>query len=269
MEKYLIIKTYKELQKYVEAFVGKNIGLLIVVSRAGLGKTYLVEATLEAESPLTLNSHITPLRFYQILYDKTREEKDCFIIIDEAEMMFQNSKLKTMLKILCDTRKEKTIRYDTTSPVLKKGQYDECFETEAKVIMLINTLEPKDEHIRAIMSRGHLIKFDPTDLEILNYMKNWGNTDKEIMGFIQKFAGLSRGLSLRTYVKAVESKKSDLDWQGEVINELGLDQRLLIMKRLLDTCKTETERLKRWEEQTGNGRDSYFRFKKLYQRKVT
>jgi hypothetical protein len=116
------------------------------------------------------------------------------------------------------------------------------------------------------MSRGHLLKFDPPDTEISHYLSHWAS-DKEILKFISRFAPLSKNLSLRTYVKAEESKKSGLDWQKEVINELGLDQRLLLIQRLLSQYTTETERLQQWYIMTGNGRDSYYRFKKLYNRK--
>ena len=65
--KFVEIKTYSRLSQYVNAFRDKYMGLVIIVSRAGLGKSYLVELALEAEAPLLLNSHVTPLRFYETL----------------------------------------------------------------------------------------------------------------------------------------------------------------------------------------------------------
>src|SRR3989304_1403163 len=153
--KYLSIRTYDELRKYVRAFKHKHIGLLIIVSRAGLGKTSIVDEELEVEAPLTFNSHVTPLAFYKVLAEKVREERDCLIVIDEAEMMFQDAKIKTMLKLLCDTRRDKVIKYTSTTPLLKELPSE--IVTDAKVILLINTLSPSDEQIKAIMNRGHLI----------------------------------------------------------------------------------------------------------------
>lgn len=264
---YLTVRTYDELRKYVGAFRRKHIGLLIIVSRAGLGKTSITEEELEVEAPLTFNSHITPLSFYQTLAERVSEEKDCLIVVDEAEMLFRDAKIKTMLKILCDTRKDKIVKYMSTTPLLK-GLPKEV-ATEAKVIMLINTLTPYDEDIKAIMSRGHLIRFEPSDNEIINYLVNskWAN-DKEIRDFIKGYSSLSRSLSLRTYVKAVESKKSHLDWESEVITELELDPRLLTIRRLLKSIKNESDRVKEWEKQTGDSRATYFRYKKIYNAKV-
>lgn len=265
----LVIKEYDELRKYVRAFRKKHIGLLIIVSRAGLGKTTLVEEELETEAPLLLNSHVTPLAFYKLLAEKTSEDSECLIVIDEAEMMFQNAKLKTMLKLLCDTRKEKIVKYDSTTPLLR-GLPPEI-NTRAKVVMLINTLEPKDEHVKAIMSRGHLISFQPTDAEIFNYLNQsiWAD-DKEIIKFIKGYSNLSKSMSLRTYVKAVESKKSNLDWKAIILNDMELDQRLLVVQRLLEskTIKTEAKRVEAWETITGGSKSDYYRFRKVYLGKI-
>jgi len=265
----LIIREYKELRNYVRAFRKRHIGLLIVVSRAGLGKTTLVEEELEIESPLLLNSHITPLAFYKMLHEKTVEDPDALIVIDEAEMMFQNAKLKTMLKLLCDTRKEKVIKYDSTTPLLKSLPSE--IHTRAKVVMLINTLEPKDEHIKAIMSRGHLVSFQPSDNEIFNYLNQsiWAD-DKEIIKFIKGYSNLSKAMSLRTYVKAVESKKSSLDWRAIVINDMELDQRLLVVQRILENkaLNSDVKRINEWNRITGNDRAQYFRYRKIYVSKV-
>lgn len=264
---YLTIKTYNELGRYVRAFRQKHIGLLIIVSRAGLGKTSLVEEELEVEAPLVFNSHVTPLSFYQALAERTGEEKDCLIVIDEAEMMFQNNKLKTMLKLLCDTREEKVIKYMSTTPLLK-GLPKEV-TSEAKIVMLINTLVPSDDSIRAIMSRGHTISFEPPDAEIFNYLNisKWAE-DKEIIRFIKGYSPLSRSLTLRTYVKAVESKKSKLDWEAEIITELELDHRLLTVQRLFRNYTKDGERLKQWIAETGEGQATYYRYRKIYLSKV-
>jgi hypothetical protein len=257
-KKFLEITTYKELEEYVAAFQKKEIGLMIIVSRAGLGKTTLVEETLELEDPLVLNSHITPLKFYETLYMKNQYERDFLLVIDEAEMVFENSKMKTMLKILCDTKEEKTLSYITSSPALK--DIDQEFTTKAKVIILINTLNPDDPQIKAIMSRGHLLYFTPSDQEIYNHMKTFAE-DKEILNFIKGFAPFTRNLDLRTYVKAEESKLSGLDWKREIVNETGIDASLLEIKKLLDKKNlTDEQRLKQWS----SSRSTYFRYKRLF-----
>lgn len=258
LQKFLEIKTYKELYEYVKAFKKRQMGLMIIVSRAGLGKTFITEEVLDVENPLVLNSHITPLKLFESLLIKNQEETDFLAIIDEAEMMFMNSKIKSMLKVLCDTKLDKTIKYLSSTPAMK--DLDSEFITQSKVLVLINTLEPKDEHIKAIMSRGHLLYFKPSDIEIFNYMKTWA-TDKEILKFIENFAPFTRSLDLRTYIKAVESKKSGLDWQKEVVSEISLDRKFLEIKKLLERKDlTDKQRLKLWS----SSRATFYRFKRLY-----
>jgi len=258
---FIKIEKYKELEKYIDSFAKKKMNLVTLVSRAGLGKTSLTENALIEFAPLILNSHITPMKFYQLLYDRTQEEKDTLVIIDEAEIMFQNPKLVTMLKILCDSKDEKTIKYSTTSPLLK--DYPQEFETEAKVILLLNKLNPDDPHIKAVMSRGHNINFSPSDIEIYKYMESWAE-DEEILNFMKAFAPFSTNLNLRTYVLAIESKESNIDWKKEMIQNLEIDPRLFQIKNLLENYKDDIERLKKWE----GSRAMYYRFKKLYTSKA-
>lgn len=261
---FLKIDKYKGLEKYIESFSQKKMNLVTLVSRAGLGKTFIVENALIEFAPLILNSHVTPMRFYQLIYERTMEESDVLIMIDEAEIMFSNPKLVTMLKILCDSKEEKTIKYSTTSPLLK--DYPQEFETKAKVILLLNKLNPEDPHIKAVMSRGHSINFNPDDMEIYKYLKSWAG-DEEILDFIKVFSPFSKNLNLRSFVLAIESKNSDLDWKNEMIHNLDIDPRLFKIKELLEKYTNDIERIKEWEVSNGS-RAMYYRFKKLYTSKV-
>jgi len=261
LEHQLEIKKYSELEKYISAFGKKQMNLVILVSRAGLGKTTMCEEILMESSPLILNSHITPLKFFQLVYERTQEEKDGLIIIDEAEIMFRNERLVTMLKILCDTKTERSIRYSSSSPLLK--DYPQEFTTQAKVMLLLNTLNPKDENIRAVMSRGHLINFSPPDTEILEYLRSWA-TDKEILNYIGNFAPFSKSLNLRTYVLALESKKSRLDWRAEIVKGLNIDPRLVEIQRLLQKYPSDKKRIEEFEKLGHGSRLTYYRYKKLF-----
>jgi len=219
--------------------------------------SFQVENALIEFAPLTINSHVTPMRFYQLIYERTQEEKDVLVMIDEAEIMFSNSKLVTMLKILCDSREEKVMQYSTTSPLFK--DYPREFETKAKVILLLNKLKPEDPNIRAVMSRGHCLNFCPSDIEIHRYLTEWAE-DKEILGFLKTFAPFSKNLNLRTYVLAIESKQSNIDWRYEVIQNLEIDERLFLIKDLLEKHTDDIKRLEKWTE----SRASFYRWKKLF-----
>jgi len=234
------VRTYSELADFVRAFKTKQIGLLIIVSRAGLGKTSIVGQ--ELESPLILNSVITPLEFYKALARKVSDEKDCLIVIDEAELMFQNSKIKTMLKALCDTQVEKTITYTSSTPLLEDLPKEVV--TEAKVIILINTLTPRDAHLKAILNRGHVIRFEPNGNEICNYLSSWAK-DKEILNFIKGCQ--NNNLTLRTYVKALEEKQAGLNWRALVIGDLEIKNKDVVksIARIKNVTERQAQRIVR------------------------
>jgi len=261
----LTIKTYEKLHKFVNAFKQKKLNLLIIVSRGGLGKTFIAEDTLIEQAPLIITGHCTPLRLYMEVLERTREEKDFMLVFDDVDALLLNKDVVALLKQLCDTKKVKTIKYLTTSPILKKMPSE--FETSCKVIMLMNTLKPEEPNVRALMSRAHLVHFTPPDIEILNYMKNWA-TDKVILKFIEQYASFSKALNLRVYVRAKELKDSKLNWKQEVINVLKIDQKLFEISNLLQKYETDKERVEEFIKK-GFSRMTYFRYKKLFLAKTS
>ena len=257
----LTIKSYKKLKEFIQAFAKKELNLLICVSRGGLGKTFITEDALIEQGPLIITGHVTPLKLYLEVLERTQEEKDFILIFDDVDSLLMNKDIVALLKQLCDTKEDKTIKYFTTSPILKN--FPSEFETSCKVIMLMNNLNPQEPNVKALMSRAHLINFDPPDTEILEYLKGWA-VDLSILKFIEKFAPFSKSLNLRTYVRAKELKNSKLDWKQEIINVLDVDVRLFEIQKLLKKYKTDKERFEEFNKRGLGSRMTYFRYKKLY-----
>jgi len=253
----ITLKKYKELYEYFEAFGKKQLNLLIVVSRGGLGKTFIAEEALVQDGPLTFTGHVTPLGMYRELLTRNKEEKDFIVIFDDVDTLMLNKTNVALLKQLCDTRENKTIRYITSSPILA-GQ-DSEFETSCKVLMLMNDIKTDDKNLNALLTRAHLINFDPPDTEILNQMKSFAD-DNEIIRFIEMYAPFSKSLNFRVYKRASELKKVKLDWKQEVINELKIDARLFEIETLLRKYKTDKERETHFTE----SRNTYYRYKKWF-----
>lgn len=257
----LTIKSYKKLKEFIQAFAKKELNLLICVSRGGLGKTFIVEDALIEQGPLIITGHVTPLKLYLEVLERTQEEKDFILVFDDVDALLLNKDIVALLKQLCDTKEDKVIKYFTTSPILKKLPSE--FETSCKVVMLMNTLNPKEPNVKALMSRAHLVNFNPSDVEILKYLKSWA-TDSIILNFIEKFASFSKSLNLRTYVRAKELKNSKLNWKQEIINVLGVDLRLFEIEKLLKKYKTDKERFEIFNRQGLGSRMTYFRYKKIF-----
>ncbi len=253
----ITIKDYKALYEYVSAFGYKKLNLLIIVSRGGLGKTFITEEALIQHGPIIFTGHVTPLGMYRELLQRNKEEKDFIVIFDDVDTLMLNKTNVALLKQLCDTREDKTIRYVTTSPILRGLQPE--FETSCKVLMLMNDMKTEDKNLNALLTRAHLINFNPPDTEVIRQMKTFAD-DKEILKFIELYAPFSKTLNFRTYKRAVELKSVRLDWKQEVINELNVDQRLFEIETLLRKYKTDQDR----EKHFSDSRATYYRYKKIF-----
>ena len=236
----------------MKAFKQKKLNLLTVVSRGGLGKTFISEDELMEEAPLIFTGHVTPMAMYKALYERSYEEKDVIVVFDDVDALMLNKTNVALLKQICDTRETKTVKYFTSSGML--GDIPREFETKCKVLMLMNDVKPEDRNLKALMTRSHLVHFVPEDTEILSNMKEFGE-DKAILDFIEIYASFSTSLNLRCYKRAVELKDSGLDWKTSIVNDLNVDLHFLEIHKLLKKYKTNKEREKHFSE----SRATYYR----------
>lgn len=249
------ITDYNTLREYMQAFGEKKLNLLVVVSRGGLGKTFVSEEALLEHGPLIFTGHVTPLGMYKELLQRNQEEKDFIAIFDDVDALVMNKTNVALLKQLCDTREEKTIKYCTSTQRSLPSE----FETKCKVLMLMNDIKTDDRNLNALLTRAHLIEFDPPDTEIIRYLKTFGQ-EKNILEFIELYAPFSKTLNLRVYKRATELKEAKLDWTADIVNILDVDSRLFEIATLLKKYKTDKEREKHFSE----SRPQYYRFKRLF-----
>jgi len=257
----ITIDTYKELEEYISAFNEKQLNLLIVVSKGGLGKTMLAEEILMHNGPLVFNGHVTPMGMYKELYQRNSEESDFICVFDDVDSLMLNKTNVALLKQLCDTREEKTIKYFTTSPNI--GDIPSEFVTRCKVLMLMNDIKTDDKNLNALLTRAHLINFNPPDSEIIDHLRSFSE-DTEIIDFIETYSPISKNLNLRVYKRAEELKNADLDWKKETISILGIDPDYVEVNTLLAKYKTDKER----ETHFSKSRPHYYRIKKALESKI-
>lgn len=254
----ITIDNYDDYRAHMRAFKKKKLNLVTVVSRGGLGKTFISEEELMEEAPLVFSGHVTPMSLYMALYERNQEEQDFVVVFDDVDALLLNKTNVALLKQICDTREVKTVKYFTSSPTLRSAGIPLEFETRCKVLMLMNTLNPEDLNMKALMTRSHLINFKPSDMEVLDNMKTFA-TDEAILKFIEIYAPFSTALNLRCYKRAVELKESQLDWKRSIVDDLNVDSHLLEIHNLLLKYKSDKDR----EHKFSGGRATYYRKKKL------
>jgi len=250
------ITSYKELKEYITAFSKLKINFLTILSRGGLGKTFLVEEILAKNSPLVLNGHCTPLSLYKSLKYENELDTSFILVIDDVDGILHNDTNVAILKAVCDTKDKKTVKYTSTTRLLSES--DKEFQTSCKTILLTNKLTVCDDNLTALITRANVINFNPSDIEILSFLKTFAK-DKEIIKFIETYAKISKKLNLRVYARALELKNSNLNWKQEVLNSMEVNPTYAEFDELKSKYKTEKERITNFSL----GRASYFRIKKI------
>jgi len=252
------IKKYDELQAYIEMFKKQKIDLLIIMSRGGLGKTSLLKNTMGKDDYVYINTHSTPLRTFQMLYEK----RDCPVIFDDIEHILKNQTFVSLLKTLSDTSDMKNLHYNTTSKAI--GNIPEIFSTMSNVCILVNEFSVRNATLAPLIDRGHYIEFNPTKEEILKKIEeisksqNMPLTEKCVLDFVKENASMIEKLSIRTYIKAQQLYNYDqTKWKEWFMQEIGFDEKAIDYIKLKELYNTDEERLEHYKW----SRATYFRVK--------
>ncbi len=261
----ITINNYKDLRFWVSVFAEDKTDLLIIEGRAGLGKSRIVNETLNGKAAKILG-HCTPLGFYLTCFYNT----DRSLIVDDIESLLTSKELIGLLKQICETEKEKTISWISTSSKLKDAPSE--FKTSSKVCIVCNDFRVLTKKIHAVQDRGWHIRFEPTVEEILSQIaliKDKSNDipkqiREEVYGIIEKYAGVSTGLSLRNYVKGCELAGKTKDWKDWLLKDLQINEKLILVNSLMERFDTDKQRLAVWMAK-GYSERSYWLYKKKYQ----
>lgn len=209
----ITIDTYDRLQTYIFAYAYQDINLLLIESKGGLGKTRHAKQAVKGKPFHYISGHITPLEFYNQLY----ENRGKLIILDDVDMLLKNKLCVSIMKQLCETEKIKTLQYNTSRGSIAP----EKFTTTSKVLLLANDIKQSNKDMEALLTRGIHIKFCPSPMEVIHHLESWAE-DKTVLSLFKMIAEHTGHVSLRTYVHAVQLRKSNLDWEAYVLEELNI-----------------------------------------------
>jgi len=234
------LTTYNELTNFITAFDSGNLNLLIIKSEGGLAKSTLAGELVHDK--LYFSGHATPLAIFQ----KVQQNPDSKLLFDDVDALIQNKGNVSLLKQLADTRKEKTVQYNSTTKIME-GRPQE-FVSNNKVMLLVNDIKRVGKNMKALMTRGFYINFVPTREEVMMKLKEFAK-DKEIVGFLDSNKNNLQELNLRTYVRAKELKEVKLDWKDWIIKEFARSKAEILFEEIKELKATERNEI--WERETG------------------
>lgn len=215
------ISKYSILKKFIQKFEEGFFDLLVIISRGGLGKTFIVDETLKTDV-CKISVHATPLGLFQYGYIY----KDKLMWFDDIEALFNEDKLVGLLKQFAQTQPVKEIKYLTSKDIslkdLNEVKIPKEYETTSKILMTCNSLKRiKDPSVLALLDRGIILFFNPSCKEIVKYIRdNFKNIDEEIL---ISFERRDESFSLRDYVKKVQLKKAGFNLLKAGNNRLNFE----------------------------------------------
>jgi hypothetical protein len=240
----MIVTTYDKLIEYVRAFSTGEISLLVIRSSGGLGKTFTTKKATKGQDVTHFNGHATPLSIYLRL----AQGPESLVVFDDVDTLINNKNSVALLKQLCELEDSKTVRYDTTAK-LAGVQIPPHFTSYNRVCLLCNDFKRVGRNLKALLTRGIYIDFQPTDDEVLKVMSSFYGLDKEIYEHLAKHKNEISDLNLRLYHKCVELKQAGLDWKDYIKSEFGINRDTELAIQLSDL--PEELRDAKWQAETG------------------
>jgi len=210
-----MLKQHQILQKFVLGVKEELANSLIVIGKAGTGKTETILNSLkelkmkEDEHYRFINNYSSPLELYNIVRSVNNLKKPKILVIDDCEEILDSQRSVGILRsALWSTPdgKRRVCWHSTSSKVESQS-----FEFTGRIIFLVNKLNLKNSLIKALVSRGLYYNIELSNKEILElirerakkpYKKLTIRQRGKIVAYIGEISGYSEKLTLRTLIQA-------------------------------------------------------------------
>ena len=257
---------------------------LFVAGPGGLGKSKTIQETLTQEGiePVLINSHITPLMLYRLLFE---HRKGRVLWLDDCDSIYGNLQILGLLRSGLWGQGERIVTYAST----RIDDIPSQFVFESRVIFCANTIPKKNEAFKAVLSRVDVFQLTATNEEILEQMRllaangfNSLTADQcqEVVDFIDQSGG-TRQLSMRLYepsLRKVEyALRVGVDWRELVrcqLDQLGKHEVPSGDSKALDFAAMDAAveqypasvamQAQYWCEARNKSRATFFRVKKAW-----
>lgn len=264
----LLEKKFRVTKELIKTLIkSKDINGLILKGGAGIGKSYNTIKTLKdlgmkkGENYEILASYTTPLEFYQFLYEN--RDKGKVVILDDTMGFFNNKiNIGIVLASLWGEGK-RIIHYNSSSGKLKVPH---SFIFEGKIIWCLNDIPNNlSQEVEAVKSRCffHELKFSYEEKITLFYeIAKLKNIDTKIIDFIKENTDkLTPNLDFRLVFKIKDIAENNKYWKELAMSLLGKNEKLILMEKFIEECSTIKEAEKKWCEQTGSHRATFYRLR--------
>ena len=226
-----------------------DVRAMIVTGPPGVGKSFGVEKVLGKHDLLADIAGDSKLKKYEVvkgamsaigLYAKLYQyaDRDNVIVFDDCDSVLMDDLSLNILKAALDSKKTRTIHWNTDSRLLRTEGIPSSFEFKGSAIFITNikfeNVKSKKlkDHLAALESRCHYIdltidterekmlriKQIISDGMLKDYKLNT-STENDIISFIDGNKKRLRELSLRTVLKVADLAKAFPDrWQAMAEN---------------------------------------------------
>ena len=274
------------LAHHVRLVAQKRSNGLFVVGTGGLGKSRTIIETLLANeiAPVVVNSHVTPLALYRVLFENQR---DAVVWLDDCDSIYANLQMLGILRsALWGSHGHRLVTYGSTQ---LPDDLPSSFFFYSRIIFCANCIPKKNKAFEALISRVDCFRLEASSEEVIEQMRHLAKQGygmlspaqcHEVVDFIESYAG-TRRLSMRLYepslAKYEYAMTADCEWQDLVKCQLDqlttdepiakpLDSKVFVVDALREAISQFPNSVKDqqrfWCKATRKSRASFFRLKK-------
>jgi hypothetical protein len=258
--------------------------LFVFGSQGGLGKSRTVFRTLDEEgiTPILINSHITPLALYGILF-LYRDEQ--IIFFDDVDSIFSSMPHLGLLRSALWGH-PRIVTYGSSQ---LPSNLPPQFEFTSRCIFSANVIPGKNDAFKAVLSRCDIFELNASNEEVLDLMRCvsangfQGLTPTDcsvVIDYLEQQSDecqLSMRLLGPSLRKVLYARSEGLDWRPLVKSQLqtlgrkqqvkrldSKQQDFRLLKDAISRFQDVKEQMTYWCQKTGKSRASFYRILARY-----
>ncbi len=258
---------YCELIEYTKMVIKGYANSLFVIGSHGIGKTYNIIKTLkETKTEYVYRAgKITPLSLYRLFHDFNGK----IFFLDDTLSIIRSPDCISVLYAACWSPEDKRVITWNSSRLPEELEPE--FEFNGRIIFSLNKI-PENEMIETLLSRCLTyrlnLKYDDI-IQIMEYIAKQRHEQLkpeerlEIVNFIKENSDESYPVDLRLQQKAELMYLYDKEsWKFLLLPQLkAKDRNLLVLKTIVDTETDKKKQIKKFNEITGLGVSSFYRYR--------